>query len=387
MSESCPIYFDHGATSWPKPQEVLDAVASALTECGGNPGRGVHALGLAASRMIFGARTDLAAFLGVADSRDLIFTSGCTAGTNLMLKGLLRPGDRVVVSSMEHNAIARPLNVLAAAGVTVDVVDADETGLIDADRMEAAVKAKPTAAVVCQHASNVTGTIQPVGDLADIAHSAGAVMLVDGAQGAGHLRLDLGVLGADAYAVSGHKGMLGPQGVGALYLSPGIDPVQLVEGGTGGGSSESPTQPQSRPDRYEAGTPNTPGIGGLGAATRFLAVHAEDQRAEEARLARRLAEELSAIRGIRVIGAAPSEPRVPIVSVVHERMPADQLAFALDRRYGIAVRAGLHCAPWAHRTLGTLETGAVRFGIGFGNTDDDVDAAVAAVDEIVSEAR
>lgn len=384
MTETCPIYLDHGATSWPKPQEVLDAVTSAMTECGGNPGRGVHALGLAASRVIFSARHDLAAFLGVPDPRDLIFTSGCTAGTNLMLKGLLRPGDRVVTSSMEHNAVARPLNVLAASGVIVDVVDADATGLVDVERMEAAVKAHPTAAVVCQHASNVTGTIQPVGDLADVAHAAGAVMLVDGAQGAGHLKLDLEALGADAYAISGHKGMLGPQGVGALYLSPGIEPEELLEGGTGGGSSESPTQPRTRPDRYEAGTPNTPGIAGLGAAARLLIAEGERQRAEERRLAARLAEGLAEVPGLRVLGPAPGEPRVPIVAVVHERIAADQIAFALDRSYGIAVRAGLHCAPWAHRTIGTAECGAVRFGVGFGNTDADIETAIEAVGRIVS---
>jgi cysteine desulfurase family protein len=386
MAETCPIYLDHAATSWPKPQPVIDAVVSALTECGGNPGRGVHALGLAATRLIFEARRDCATFLGVPDSRDLLFLPGCTAGCNLMLKGVLRPGDRVVVSSMEHNAVARPLHVLGEAGVNVEVVEADETGLVDADRFEQVVKAAPTRAVVCQHASNVTGAIQPVADLADIAHAAGALMLVDGAQGAGHLPVDLATLGADAYAVSGHKGMLGPQGVGALYLAPDFECGELTQGGTGGGSSELPTQPLARPDRYEAGTPNTPGIAGLGAGARFLAEggRADRQRAEERALVRRLAEGLVEVPGIRVLGPAPDAPRVPVVSVVHDRVAPDQLAFALDRRFGVAVRAGLHCAPWAHRTLGTLETGAVRFGVGYGDTADDIEAAIAAVREIVA---
>lgn len=387
MTDACPIYLDHAATSWPKPEVVLDAVVSAMTECGGNPGRGVHSLGLAASRLIFEARRDIAAFLGVPDPRDLAFVSGCTQGTNIMLKGLLRPGDRVVVSSMEHNAVARPLNALSAEGVIVDILEADETGFIDPDRAEALVKAAPTRAVVCQHASNVTGTIHPIGDLADIAHAAGALLLVDGAQGGGHLPLDIAALGADAYAVSGHKGLLGPQGIGCLYLSPDVTPAAIIEGGTGGGSSELPTQPDTRPDRYEAGTPNTPGIAGLAAAVRFLAEdgRAAAQRDEERRLARRLAEGLAAIPGVRLLGPAPAEPRVPVVSIVHERVAPDQLAFALDRRYGIAVRGGLHCAPWAHRTLGTIEAGAVRFGIGFGNTDAHIDAAVAAVGEIAGE--
>lgn len=387
MADTCVRYFDHAATSWPKPEPVLEAVASALTECGGNPGRGVHALGLAASRVIFEGRRDVAAFLGVPDARDIAFVSGCTEGTNVMLHGLLRPGDRVVVSSMEHNAVARPLNVLASQGVVVDIVKADETGFLDPDAAEAAVRAKQTRAVVCLHASNVTGTIQPIGDLADIAHAAGALMLVDGAQGGGHLPVDVAALAADAYAVSGHKGLLGPQGVGALYLAPGIDAGPLFEGGTGGGSSELPTQPETRPDRYEAGTPNTPGIAGLAAAVRFLAADgfAVRQRSEEASLARRLAEGLAEVPGVRVLGPAPDAPRVPVVSIVHATVPADRIAFALDKRYGIAVRAGLHCAPWAHETLGTLESGAVRFGLGFGDTADDVEAAVAAVREIVAE--
>lgn len=384
MGEARTIYLDHGASSWPKPAPVVTAVTEALTKNGGNPGRGAYAMGLATARLIFDARRDCAAFLGVPDSKDLMFLPGCTAGTNLMLKGLLRSGDRVVVSSMEHNAVARPLNLLAARGVKVDVVDADETGLVDADEVEAAVAREVTRAVVCTHASNVTGTIQPIGDLADIAHAAGALMLVDGAQAGGHLEVDVAALGVDAYAVSGHKGLLGPQGIGLLYLSPEIEPAELVEGGTGGGASELPTQPTVRPDRYEAGTPNTPGIAGLGAAVRFLKEHGEEQRALETRLARRLAEGLAAVGGMRVLGGPPDEPRVPIVSVVHERVAADELAFVLDKRYGIASRAGMHCAPWAHRTLGTLDTGALRFGVGWGVTAEDVETALAAVREAVA---
>lgn len=378
------IYFDHGASSWPKPPQVVDAVTRSLTEYGGNPGRGAYRLAMATSRLIFDARAACAALLGVPDSRDLIFTPGCTYGCNLMLKGLLSPGDRVVVSSMEHNAVTRPLHLLSQRGVKVDIVDADETGAVDADAFEAAVNAAPTRAVVCQHASNVTGAVQPVADLADIAHEAGALMLVDGAQSAGHLRLDLAALGVDAWATSGHKGLLGPQGIGLLYLAPHLEPEELVEGGTGGGLSELPTQPTVRPDRYEAGTPNTPGIAGLGAAARFLSEYGEAQRAEEQRLARRLVEGMLEIPGVSVLGPPPGAPRVPIVAMTHDRITADQLAFALDRRYGVAVRAGLHCSPWAHRTLGTHDTGAVRFGLGFGTTAEDVDLVLGAVRESVS---
>lgn len=378
------IYLDHAASSWPKPPEVVEAVELAMTVYGGNPGRGAYRLAMASSRLIFEARRDLARLLGVKDPRDLAFTSGATQGTNMMLKGLLRPGDRVVTTSMEHNSVSRPLNHLARQGVEVVIVRAEADGAVDVDEVERAVLGGPTRAVVCTHASNLTGTLQPVGDISDIAHAAGALMLVDGAQAAGHIPIDLTALGVDAYAVSGHKGLLGPQGVGALYLAPGVEAEELLQGGTGAGRSEEPEQPSVRPERYEAGTPNTPGIAGLGAAARLIAAEGDAQRAEEARLLRRLHDGILDIGGFRVLGPAPGEPRTPVLAATHDRVDADQLAFALDRRYGIATRAGLHCSPWAHDTLGTLATGALRFGIGWGNTEEHVDAAVRALRELVS---
>jgi len=379
------IYLDHGATSWPKPPEVVAAVAEALTVYGGNPGRGAYRMAMATSRLIHESRRDVAGFLGVADAHDVLFSSGCTESMNLVLRGLLSPGDRVVACSMEHNAVARPLFDLARLGVEVVIVDADPSGTVIAEEVEAAVAEAPTRAVVCQHASNLTGTIQPVADLSDIAHAGGALMLVDGAQAGGHLHVDLGSLGADAWACSGHKGLLGPQGVGVLHLAADCSPVPLVTGGTGGGSSTDETAPLVRPDRYEAGTPNTPGIAGLGAAVRFLTLHAERIRAEEHRLVRRLHEGVLEIPGFSVLGPEPSVPRVPVLSVIHDTIDADRLAFALDRRWGIAARAGLHCAPWAHRTVGTLDTGALRLGIGYGNTDADIDAALAALGTLARE--
>jgi len=378
------VYFDHGATSWPKPLEVLEAVRAAMEEHGANPGRGAYRMALAASRLVFDARRALADLFRVPDARDVFFASGCTEACNLMLKGLISPGDRVVVSSMEHNAVSRPLHVLAQQGVEVVVVRADETGVVHAHAFEQAVREAPTRAVVCQHASNVTGSIQPIADLADIAHESGALMLVDGAQGGGHLDVDLPALDVDAYAISGHKGMLGPQGVGVLYIRPGLEARELLEGGTGGGSSESDEQPGMRPERYEAGTPNTPGIAGLGAATRLLLVHGDEWRATEQRLYRTLKEGLLAVPGVTVYGPAPEEPAAPIVSITCDGIEPDRLAFLLDRNYGVAVRSGLHCAPWAHRTLGTLETGTLRLGVGWGDTDEDVAIVLGALREILA---
>lgn len=381
MTEKRIRYFDHAATSWPKPPEVLAAVTYALTEAGGNPGRGAHTLALAAARTIAAARGSLARLLHVPDERDLIFTSGCTSGLNMVLKGGLKPGDRVVVSSVEHNAVVRPLALLAASGVEVVRVQADAEGRVDADDVERAVAAAPTRMVVCQHASNLTGVIQPVGDFADIAHDHGAVLVVDGAQGAGHLSVDLGALGADAYACPAHKALLGPQGVGILYLAPTFSPDELLQGGSGG-RSEDVKQPDIRPDRYEAGTCNTPGVAGAGAAAEFLIANGHEIRTAEKELTRRLHEGLAALPGVKVLGPPPGIPRVPVVSIVHEHRSPDELAFALDRRYGIAVRAGLHCTPWTHETVGTLETGALRFGLGWGLTQDDVDLAIEAVAEV-----
>lgn len=375
------IYLDHAATSWPKPPEVLEAIVRALGPAGGNPHRGAHRLALEAARLVLESRSTVAAFLGVRDPRDLLFVPGCTFGLNMVLKGLLEPGDRVVVSSVEHNAVVRPLAALEADGVRVVQLPVDEAGRVDLDAAEELVAAAPTRAVVCQHASNVTGAIQPVADLADIAHEHGAVLVVDGAQAVGHLKVDVAALGADAYVASGHKGLLGPQGVGIVYLAPGLEVHELVQGGSGGDSSAA-TMPPARPDRYEAGTQPVPAIAGLAAGVRVLGRSGEAVFESERRLIQRLVSGLAEIPGMRVLGPPPGEERAPVASVVHDAVEPDRLAYELDSRYGIAVRAGLHCAPAAHAAMGTAETGAVRFSIGRGVSESDVDAAIAAVREV-----
>lgn len=381
MSHDGIIYLDHAATSWPKPPEVLEAMARALGPAGGNPHRSAHRLALEAARLVLESRSTVASFLGVRDPRDLLFVPGCTFGLNMVLKGLLKPGDRVVVSSVEHNAVVRPLAVLQASGVEVVQMPVDEAGRVILDAAEDLVAAAPTRAVVCQHASNVTGAIQPVGDLADIAHEHGAVLVVDGAQAAGHLKVDVSALGADAYVASGHKGLLGPQGIGIVYLSPALEVRELVQGGSGGDSAAQ-AMPHARPDRYEAGTPPVPAIAGLAAGVAVLGREAGKLFEQEQRLARRLHAGLAEVPGMRVLGPAPGEERAPVVSAVHATVEPDRLAYELDSRYGIAVRAGLHCAPAAHAAMGTAGTGAARFSVGRGVSEDDVDAAVEAVREV-----
>ncbi len=378
-----PSYFDHAATSWPKPHVVIDAVQRAM-RAGGSPGRGGYHMALEASRTLFRTREGCASYLGVGDSRNLIFTCGCTAACNMMLFGTLRSGDRVVVGSMEHNAVSRPLSALAEEGVTVVKVQADPTGLVDPEDVAQACAEADTTAVVCQHASNVTGTIQPIAEIARVAHDAGAVMLVDGAQAAGHIDVDVTALGVDAYAVSGHKGLLGPQGIGLLYIAPGLDVRPRDMGGTGGTRSDSSHMPDERPDRYEPGTPNVPGIAGLGAAVGFLTAEREGIRDEERVLTHLLIEGLSSIEGVHIYGPQVEVERIPVVSITHDGVACATIASRLDREYGIACRAGLHCAPWAHESIGTLETGAVRFGIGWNSAEEEVERLIAAVEAIVA---
>ncbi len=375
------VYLDHAATSWPKPPRVMEAVSRSMADLGGNPGRGAHSVAIVASRRIAQARRACAGYLGASQPQDLLFQPGCTAACNLMLKGLLEPGDRVVVGSMEHNAVAMPLAQLASMGVEVVVVNADGTGLVDPGDMEKEVRASPTRAVICQHASNVTGTIQMIGEMAEIAHENDAVLLVDGAQAAGHVDVDLEALGVDAYAASGHKGLLGPQGVGLLYLSPDLELREQIIGGTGAGDG-SLQMPRNRPDRYEAGTINSPGVMALGAAAELLSEHGAEMMGHTRELTRLLQRGVMDL-GFEVLGPGPDVPRVPLVSMTHRHMDADRLASILDRDYGIAARAGLHCAPWAHETVGTLEGGALRVSVGWRTKKGEIERFFSALETIL----
>lgn len=374
------VYFDHPASSWPKPPVVVEAIHRALVDLGGNPGRGAYRLAIESARAIHDARAQCAALLGVTDARNLMFVPGSTYGSNIMLKGVLRSGDRVLVSEVEHNAVVRPLAALTRDGITVETIPVDGQGRVDPAQVEKMLRATPARAVVCQHVSNVTGAIHPIVEIAAVAQAAGAVLLVDGAQGAGHLDVDLRTLGADAYTISGHKGMLGPQGVGLLYLDPDMDVEPLFEGGTGS-HSESERMPLERPERFEPGTPNTPGIVGLGAAAAFLAAHGGAQREQDFRFTTMLHEAVISMGGYRVLGPGPGEPRAPLLSIVPERMAPAELAMRLDRDYGIACRAGLHCSPRAHDSAGSSKTGACRFGPGYGTTEHDVEMLISALRE------
>jgi cysteine desulfurase / selenocysteine lyase len=372
------LYLDHAATSWPKPEEVREETLRALTEPLANAGRSGHSLALRSARLLFETREELARLFGVARSENLLFTRGCTESLNLVLKGYLKGSDRVAVSPMEHNSVMRPLERLSAErGIVVDTMPADRLGRIDVDRARRMAGENEYALVVVSHASNVNGVVQ---DLAGVRRAFGGTpILVDAAQTAGVLPVDLEGERIDFFAFSIHKGLLGPTGVGGCYISPDRDVTPLLEGGTGS-RSESYEHPSFRPDCFEAGTLNLHGIAGTLGALRGLAgrgLLGDHERT----LSKILADGLSLIPDVRI--HSPLDGTALCVSFTVDHLSPDRIAHRLEREYGILSRPGVQCAPAAHRHLGTLPAGTVRFSPGWANGADQMEAAVRAVHEIL----
>ncbi|MBM3316501.1 MAG: aminotransferase class V-fold PLP-dependent enzyme [Candidatus Eisenbacteria bacterium] len=379
------IYLDNAATSFPKPPAVVAAVERFLTAVGANPGRSGHRLSAEAARVVFTARAAVAELLGVADQRRVVFTANATGALNLALAGFLAPGDHVVTTSLEHNSVMRPLRRLRETrGIEVDIVCADPQGRLDPGALRAALRPR-TRLVAVNHGSNVNGRIAP---LAEIRRAIGAVaLLVDAAQTAGAVPIEAEALGIDLLAFTGHKSLLGPQGTGGLYIRPGIEIEPLLQGGTGSGS-DSDAQPAILPDRFESGTPNGPGLAGLGAGAEFVAARGLAAERERGRgLLAEMVGGLRAVEGLTFVGGADLEDRLPTVSIRVAGLTPSELAFELDRRCGVMTRAGLHCAPEAHRTMGSFPDGAVRLSAGPLTEPGDVRRAAAAVAEIAAEAR
>lgn len=375
-------YMDNAATSWPKAPGVAAAMARALDSGMANPGRGTHRLAVAASRQVLAARQELAALLGLTNPLRLIFTANVTEAINLVLWGWLRPGDRVVTTTMEHNAVMRPLHDLERRrGVRVSRVAADADGYVDAAAFDAALDGGAALAVL-NHASNVVGTIQPLEEVAAACRARGVPLLVDAAQTAGSLPLDAAALGVDMLAFTGHKGLLGPTGTGGLYLAESVDTerlMPLIQGGTGS-RSESEEQPDFLPDRYESGTINVVGIAGLLEAARYLRARSvEAVRAHERRLTEALLEGLAAIPGVRLYGPRDPSRRVAVVSLRIDGLDVAEAGFRLAEEFGVLARTGLHCAPGAHRAVGTFPDGTVRVGMGHATTAADVATTLDAI--------
>jgi cysteine desulfurase / selenocysteine lyase len=373
------IYLDNAATSFPKAPGVIEAISGFLATTAANPGRSGHALAMGAQAVVTSTRRGLAALLGAPDPSRVVFTANATDALNQALWGLLAAGDRVITTGVEHNAVARPLRALGDMGVEVTRLACARDGSLDLADLERELRTGTTRLVALTHASNVTGTILPVTDAARLAHEHGALVLIDAAQTAGVLPLDVVAMGIDLLAVPGHKGLLGPTGTGALVVGPGIRLRSLRQGGTGTRSEEE-RQPLELPEALEAGTLNTVGIAGLGAALAYLAERGvEAIRAHEEALTRRLIDGLTAIDGVTVHGPRDAARQVATVSISLAGWEPVDVGAALDGSFGVAVRTGLHCAPLAHRTIGTWPGGTVRLAPGPFTTEDEVDRALAAV--------
>lgn len=378
------VYLDHAATSWPKPPEVFEAMRKAMEEAAANPGRGSHRMAVKASRVLYGTRKTLADLFGVKNPNDIALTSNTTEALNLAIKGYLREGDHVIATMIEHNSVRRPLEYLKRTrGIQVDYIPVDEEGQLDVQLMEGAFRSN-TRLVVCSHSSNLLGSIIPLVEIGELVRRRGAVLLVDAAQSAGMLDIHVGEMHVGMLAFPGHKGLLGPQGTGGLYISPDIDLEPLLHGGTGS-QSEAIEQPTVRPDRYEAGTPNTIGYAGLQAGVKkVLEWTPQHIYRHEWELTQYMMEGLQEVGGLRILGPALGQARTGIVAFVSERYSASELAFRLDREYGIAVRAGYHCTPLAHMASGTEQTGAIRASVGISTSRDEVEFMLKAIAEIHS---
>jgi len=377
------IYLDNAATSYPKPETVYQAVTHAMREIGASAGRGGHSRSLEASRLLFQTREAIASLFSIPDSSRVIFTHSTTEALNLALHGVLLPGDHVITTSMEHNSLLRPLYVLQRKGVEVTIVTAGSDGCIDPDDVKRAVRSN-TRMVAVGHVSNVCGAIQPVEQLAAIARESGALFLVDAAQSAGSVPIDVVAMGIDLLAVPGHKGLLGPQGTGFLYVAEGVPLRPLLAGGTGS-SSSAEEQPDIMPEGFEAGTHNVPGIAGLKAGVEFVLAQGVDAIGQKERTqVGNIVERLQALSQVTLYGPSCLTDRSGVLSFTVTGLDSSSLAFMLDHNFDIAVRAGLHCAPQAHRTLGTYPSGTVRVSPGWFTSHDEIAIFCDAVVKCIS---
>ena len=380
------IYLDNAATSFPKPEGVGARMTYYLNEVGASVNRSAYTEAADAGFVALALRQRLCRLLGHSDPTHCILTSGATAALNMALKGYLKPGDHCIVSSLEHNATMRPLVQLEKAGVRFDRVPCGADGRMDIEAFEKLFRPE-THLVAITHASNVCGTLSPVEEVCRIAAARGVPVLLDGAQTAGHYPVHFEQLGLSALAVPAHKGLLGPSGIGALLLSPAFasELTPLVAGGTGS-FSDSEELPPILPDRLESGTPNIPGIYGWEAALSFIEEKGiQTLREQESALTVRFLRGVKSLTGVRIVGPLSPKKRVGVVSLDFIGRDNAEIAFALEQEYGILTRCGLHCAPNAHKALGTFPQGTVRFSFGWATTKEEIDAAIKAVKELAAE--
>lgn len=381
------IYLDNASTTFPKPKAVPEAMYHYMTRSGSNINRGCYDRAYAVEELVYETRQMLCSLFGGEDCRNVAFTKNVTESLNVILKGLLKPGDHVLVSSMEHNAVMRPLVQLEKQGISFSRIPCRRDGSLILEKMAPLVK-KETRAVVMTHASNVCGTMMPYEQVGAFCRERGLLFIADTAQTAGVWPLDMERMKIDALAFTGHKGLLGPQGIGGFLLSEKLLPQMesLIAGGTGS-ISHTEVMPDFMPDRFEAGTMNLPGIVGLHAGLGWIRETGMEQiRSHELALTRQFLEGLKSMdpyeKRLRVVGKKDTEGRTGVVSVQTVRRELAQTAYELDVQYGIMTRVGLHCAPSAHQTLGTFPTGTIRFSFGWWNTREEAALALQALDEL-----
>lgn len=375
------VYLDNAATTNPKPENVIDAMVGYMKEIGASPGRGGYRASLESGRILYEARMKLKKLFNAPDEEHIIFTHNITYGLNFVLMGLLKQRDHVITTSMEHNSVIRPLRFLEKTkNIELTIIEGDSKGEVNPDDFKCAIR-ENTKLIVLTHASNVTGTILPIEEISKVKDQTDAFLVLDTAQTAGVLDLDFRKLNLDALAFTGHKGLYGPQGTGGLVLSKDLSEklYPLIHGGTGS-RSDLEYQPEIVPDKFEAGTHNMPGIAGLSAALDFLDKEGiENIRKHEQDLSKLFMKGLKEIKDVKVYGPKDPKKQVSTISITVDGCDMGELSYLLDAEYGVMTRSGLHCAPLAHKTIGTFPEGTLRFSFGVFNTQDDVKYALGAL--------
>lgn len=379
------IYFDNGSTSWPKAPGVAEAMSELLTKGAFNINRGNYEGAYEVEGLVLETREKLAKMFHCEDSKRVLFSPGITHSLNYFIKGFLKAGDHVIVSGIEHNAVMRPLRQMEACGVTYDIAQTAEDGSVTEEAVEALVRPE-TKAVIISHASNVCGTVLPIEAIGQVCKKHDLFFVVDSAQSAGTIQIDIEKCGIDFLAFTGHKGLLGPQGIGGFLISERLDAqmVPYLSGGTGS-QSDSLDMPTNLPDKYESGTMNLPGIIGLHAALSYIEeTGIEDIHDKKMELTAYFLEKLREFPNIRVVGKQDVQDRVAVVSLDFQGEDNAIIAFELEQNYGIMTRVGLHCAPIAHQSLHTYPQGTVRFAFSASNTKEEIDRCIEGFRELFS---
>lgn len=380
------VYLDNGSTSFPKPKIVADSIYNYLTSIGGNPGRANHSNALESNRYLYMAREEICNFFNYDKIENVIFTSNITSSLNLLLNGVIKPGDHVITSSMEHNSVIRPLyNLKQLLNIDLDIVNANSIGIIDVNEIKKRIKSN-TKLIVITHASNVTGSIQPIKEIGTLCKANNIFFILDSAQSAGVLDINFKELSLNALAFTGHKSLLGPQGIGGFIIDDKLNKIcnPLVLGGTGS-LSHSLIQPDFLPDKFESGTLNIPGIIGLYEAIKFINSEGLNTIYEHNSFLREyLISEILNIPNYTISGALDKKNGTSCVSITHSKLDISELSYILDSDFNISNRSGLHCAPLAHKTIGTYPNGTVRLSLGYFNTLDEIKYTIDCLNKINS---